>query len=82
MPVNEGVKETWKANEQVNEILLEQLTPDMSEAKTSEGGYSVTQQLAHITEVKKFWGMVLDKKQPSTLPNLYNEARKNGRQNG
>ncbi len=66
-----SVKEVWHANLSVNAALLEHLVPDMLEAKTPGGGYTVAQQLAHITGTVKYWGMLLDEKRLDKLPDLY-----------
>ncbi len=75
MSIHKTIKEAWQANDQVNEVLLEHLTPEMLEAKTPGGGYSVAQQLAHMTGTKKFWGIRLDEKQLSPLPNLFDDKK-------
>ena len=56
MPVSESVREAWRVNTRVNRALLDHLTPDMLNARTPGGGYTVAQQLAHIAEVQGFWG--------------------------
>lgn len=75
MAVSETIKEAWQANDQVNEVLLEHLTPEMLAAKTPGGGYTVAQQLAHMTGTKKFWGMKLSDTLQQ-LPNLFDETKK------
>jgi uncharacterized damage-inducible protein DinB len=72
MALTQSVKEAWQANGTVNEVLLEHLTPDMLEAKSPGGGYTVAQQLAHMTGTKKFWGKRLNQ-DLETLPNLFDE---------
>lgn len=61
MGVSTHVKEAWKINESVNTVLLEHLSPDMLYLQTPGGGRNVLQQLAHMTEARKFWGTRLDK---------------------
>jgi uncharacterized damage-inducible protein DinB len=73
MPVNETVKEAWKANDQVNEVLLEHLTPKMLNAQTPGGGYSVARHLAHMTRTKKYFGMKLNETL-GALPDLHDKA--------
>jgi uncharacterized damage-inducible protein DinB len=72
MSVNKTVKEAWQANEQVNKILLEHLTPDMLNAQTPGGGYTVARHIAHMTGTKKFFGAMLDDSL-KTLPDLHDK---------
>jgi uncharacterized damage-inducible protein DinB len=72
MAVSETIKEAWEANNKVNKILLEHLTNDMLNAQTPGGGYTVAQQLAHMTGTQKFWGARLNN-EVGTLPNLFDE---------
>jgi uncharacterized damage-inducible protein DinB len=65
------LEEAWQANHKVNVVLLEHLGPDMLEAKTPGGGYTVAQHLAHITGTVKYWGMSLDEKRLGGLADLY-----------
>jgi uncharacterized damage-inducible protein DinB len=73
MAISESVKEAWLVNDKVNKVLLEHLTPDMVEAKTPGGGYSVAQHLAHMAEAQKFWNAMLNEEQANTLPELFKE---------
>lgn len=50
--------------------LLEHLTPEMLDARTPGGGYSVARHLAHIVSSTKYWGSRLDKNLGG-LPNLF-----------
>jgi len=50
--------------------LLEHLTPEMLDARTPGGGYSVALHLAHLVGVTKYWGSRLDKNL-GELPNLF-----------
>jgi uncharacterized damage-inducible protein DinB len=72
MSIDTSVKEAWAANEKMNKILLEHLTNDMLSSQTPGGGYSVAQQLAHMTGTQKFWGEKLNGELGS-LPNLFDE---------
>ena len=75
MGVSAHIREAWRINDRVNQVLLEHLIPEMLRAQTPGGGFSVLQHLAHLTEAKKFWGAMLDE-QLSTLPNLVDEKRR------
>jgi uncharacterized damage-inducible protein DinB len=70
MSIHKTVKEAWKANDRVNEVLLEHLTPDMLNAQTPGGGYTVARHLAHMTETKVFFGIKLNDT-VSQLPSLF-----------
>jgi uncharacterized damage-inducible protein DinB len=73
MAVSGTIKEAWEANDKVNKILLEHLTPDMLDAQTPGGGYTVARHLAHMTRTKKYFGMKLS--EPLTaLPDLHDRA--------
>lgn len=73
MAISEATKESWLINDKVNKVLLGHLTPDMIEAKTPGGGYSVAQHLAHMAEAKKFWNAMLNEEKANTLPDLFKE---------
>lgn len=49
-------QDAWRANLKMNGVLLEHLTPEMLDARTPGGGYSVAQYLAHTTQVVTYWG--------------------------
>jgi uncharacterized damage-inducible protein DinB len=51
-------------------VLLEHLGPDMLDAQTPGGGYTVAQHLAHMTQVIKYWGSLRDAGF-ADLPDLY-----------
>ncbi len=70
MALNQTVKESWEANEQVNKVLLEHLRPEMLKAQTPGGGYTVARHLAHMTETKVFFGIKLNDT-VSQLPSLF-----------
>ncbi len=61
----------WNTNNAVNAVLLEHLTPEMLEAGTPGGGYTVAQHLAHMVECTKGWGMQLGDSELKNLPDLY-----------
>jgi uncharacterized damage-inducible protein DinB len=73
MAVSETIKEAWQANDQVNEVLLEHLTPEMLNAQTPGGGYTVARHLAHMTGTKKFFGVKLSETL-RTLPDLHDKT--------
>lgn len=60
MSVSQTVKEAWQANEQVNKVLLEHLTPEMLKAQTPGGGYTVARHIAHMTKTKVYFGSKLN----------------------
>lgn len=64
------VQAAWQANLRVNEVLLGHLTPEMLDARTPGGGYSVAQHLAHMVGTTKYWGSKLDKRL-AALPRLF-----------
>jgi uncharacterized damage-inducible protein DinB len=66
-----SVQTAWQANLKVNMALLEHLTPEMLDARTPGGGYSVAQHLAEIVGTTKNWGSRLDQARLGGLPNLY-----------
>lgn len=71
MAVSKAVQEAWQVNDRVNNILLDHLEPEMLQAPTPGGGWSVLQQLAHMAEAKKFWDALLNEEQVGTLPSLF-----------
>ncbi len=70
MNLESAVQTAWQANLKVNQVLLEHLTPEMLQARTPGGGYSVGQHLAHIVGVTKYRGTQLDEGL-KTLPDLF-----------
>lgn len=70
MSVSASVKEAWRANGRVNRALLEHLTPEMLEAQTPGGGYTVAQHLAENVDTIYSWGCRFDKARFGSLPDL------------
>ena len=70
MNVESAAQTAWQANLKVNQILLEHLTPEMLQARTPGGGFSVAQDLAHMVGVTKYRGIQLDERL-KTLPDLF-----------
>ncbi len=66
----DSVQTAWQANLKVNTVLVNHLTPEMLDARTPGGGYSVALHLAHLVGVTKSWGSKLDKNL-GELPNLF-----------
>jgi uncharacterized damage-inducible protein DinB len=55
----------------MNQVLLEHLSPEMLSLETSPSGYTLMQHLAHMSEAKKYWGIMFDqslKDLPDTFP--------------
>jgi uncharacterized damage-inducible protein DinB len=69
MPTD-SVQDAWNANLEVNLVLLEHLTPEMLEARTPGGGFSVAQHLAHLVGTTKYWGSRFDVRLKA-LPRLF-----------
>ncbi len=69
--ISPEIEFAWNTNNAVNAVLLEHLTPDMLEAGTPGGGYTVAQHLAHMVECTKGWGMRLEESELKKLPDLY-----------
>jgi uncharacterized damage-inducible protein DinB len=61
----------WKANDEINAVLLAHLTSAMLEARTPGAGYTVAQHLAHMVECTKGWGMELEPSRLKDVPDLY-----------
>jgi uncharacterized damage-inducible protein DinB len=74
MPITQTVKEAWEANDKVNKVLLEHLTPDMLQAQTPGGGYTVARHIAHMTKTKVYFGSKLNESLRQ-LPSLYNNEK-------
>ena len=66
-----SVQTAWQANLKVNTVLVNHLTPEMLDARTPGGGYSVALHLAHLVGTTKYWGSRLDEARLGGLPNLY-----------
>lgn len=64
----DAVQTAWQANLRVNEVLLGHLTPEMLDARTPGGGYSVAQHLAHLVGTTQYWGWLRDKARFEALP--------------
>ncbi len=73
MSVSASVKEAWRANVRVNRVLLEHLTPDMVNAQTPGGGWTVAQHLAEIVATPKHFGKKFAKAELELLPDLYED---------
>jgi uncharacterized damage-inducible protein DinB len=69
--MNPEILHAWQTNHAVNVVLLAHLTPDMLEAGTPGGGYTVAQHLAHMVECTKGWGMELEPTLLASVPDLY-----------
>ncbi len=69
--ISPEIEFAWNTNNAVNAVLLEHLTPDMLNAITPGGGYTVAQHLAHMVECTKGWGMQLETENLEKLPDLY-----------
>lgn len=77
MSVSPSVRDAWRANIRVNEVLLSHLTPEMLEAQTPGGGYTVARHVAHILNSVQYWGSLRDKARFEALPSAiveYDEA--------
>ncbi len=70
MAVSASVKEAWEVNSRVNGVLLEHLTPEMLNAQTPGGGYTVAQGLAHIFGTVQYWTHQFDEARVAALPDL------------
>lgn len=69
--ISPEIEHAWNTNNAVNAVLLDHLTPEMLEAGTPSGGYTVAQHLAHMVECTKGWGMQLEESELKDLPDLY-----------
>lgn len=80
MSVSPAVRDAWTSNVRVNRVLLDHLTPEMLEAQTPGGGYTVARHLAHIINTVQYWGSLRDKDRFEALPSAvlnYDEATGN-----
>lgn len=68
MSVSPAVRAAWEANTRVNGVLLAHLTPEMLEAQTPGGGYTVARHLAHVINTVQYWGSLRDKARFEALP--------------
>ena len=55
MAISKAVLECWKANNQVNENLLEHLSQEMLDARTPGGGMTVAGHLAELAGTVEYW---------------------------
>lgn len=62
MSVSPSVREAWRANARVNDVLLTHLTPEMLAAGTPGGGYTVARHVAHILNTVQYWGSLRDER--------------------
>ncbi len=68
--MNRSVKTAWQTNLNINLVVVDHLTPEMLDARTPGGGYTVAQHLAHIVGSVKHWGTKLDNERLGGLPDL------------
>lgn len=71
----DSVQTAWQANLKVNMALLNHLTPEMLEARTPGGGFSVAQHLAHIVGVTNILGLEARQKFGETAQPLHDQRR-------
>jgi uncharacterized damage-inducible protein DinB len=64
------LQDSWKANNASNDALLEHLTPEMLEAVTPGGGWTVVQHIAHMVGFYK-WMSIRFAPGLQTLPDLF-----------
>lgn len=76
MSVSPSVREAWRANTRVNEVLLSHLTPEMLEAQTPGGGYTVARHVAHLLNAVQYWGSLRDRARFEALPSAILEYDK------
>lgn len=62
MSVSPSVREAWGANARVNNVILAHLAPEMLDAQTPGGGYTVARHVAHIINTVQYWGSLRDKR--------------------
>lgn len=77
MSVSPLVKDAWRVNDGMNEVLLAHLTPEMLALPTPDKNWTVAGYLAHMAGSKKGWGTHLDgeeKERVVRLPDLYAKA--------
>lgn len=73
MSVSPSVREAWRANARVNNVLLTHLTPEMLGAQTPGGGYMVARHVAHMINTVQYWGSLRDKVRLEALPSPIRE---------
>jgi len=73
MSIDQKVKDAWLANNKVNTVLLEHLTPEMLLVQTPAGGYTIAQHLADMANAPKYWASKTGNEAIAALGNLYDE---------
>ncbi len=73
MSINSMVREAWLANNKVNKVFLEHLTPEMLSIQTPAGGYTIAQHLADMSNAAKYWLSKLENANINAIGNLYDE---------
>ena len=68
------VREAWLANNKVNTVILEHLTPEMLSIQTPAGGYTIAQHLADMANAPKYWTSKLESADINALGNLFDES--------
>ena len=68
------VREAWLANNKVNTVILEHLTPEMLSIQTPAGGYTIAQHLADMANAPKYWASKLESADINALGNLFDES--------
>ena len=74
MSINPMVREAWLANNKVNTVILEHLTPEMLSIQTPAGGYTIAQHLADMANAPKYWASKLESADINALGNLFDES--------
>lgn len=69
-----SIEAAWNRNLSVNRALVDHLRPEMVDAQTPGGGYTVAQHLAEIVGTHKNWGMRIDDDVLRGLPDLYDRG--------
>ena len=65
-----------RSNADVNDLMVAHLsTPEMLDAQTPGGGFTVAHQLAHMAYVQKFWLSKLNAGAAVDLPDLYDTTQ-------
>lgn len=65
-----------RSNAAVNDLLAAHLsTPEMLDARTPGGGYTASQHLAHMVEVRRYWLSELSAGAAEGLPGLHDPAQ-------
>jgi uncharacterized damage-inducible protein DinB len=74
MNISPLVKEAWRINDGMNQVILEYLTPEMLSVTTPDKNWSVAGYLAHLAGSKKWWASHVNKDVADGLPDLYQET--------